>query len=90
MSRVQLALRVADLEASIDFYTPSADGKSVAVSLSEGGSEEGTLHVFDVATGKKRPDTPWNPLFPQQPPPPDRATLNTVARAADLAEGIDA
>jgi prolyl oligopeptidase len=43
-------------KTTIDFFTPSADGKLVAVSLSEGGSEEGTLHVFDVATGKKRPD----------------------------------
>src|ERR1700687_1598164 len=31
-------------KTTIDFYTPSADGKLVAVSLSEGGSEEGTLH----------------------------------------------
>jgi prolyl oligopeptidase len=43
-------------KTTIDFYTPSADGTLVAVSLSEGGSEEGTLRVFEVATGKKRPD----------------------------------
>jgi prolyl oligopeptidase len=43
-------------KTAIDFYVPSRDGKLVAVSLSEGGSEEGTLHVFEVATGKQRPD----------------------------------
>jgi prolyl oligopeptidase len=41
---------------TIDFYTPSPDGKLVAVALSEGGTEEGTLHVYDVATGRPRPD----------------------------------
>ena len=38
---------------AIDFYVPSRDGKLVAVSLSEGGSEEGTLHVYETATGKE-------------------------------------
>ncbi|MGZ3474857.1 MAG: prolyl oligopeptidase family serine peptidase [Polyangiales bacterium] len=42
---------------TIDWYVPSPDGKFVAVSLSEGGSESGTLHVYDVATGKEI-DTP--------------------------------
>ena len=32
------------------------DGKLVAVSLSQGGTEEGTVHVFDVATRKQLPD----------------------------------
>ncbi len=41
---------------AIDFYVPSLDGRSVAVSLSEGGSEEGTAHVYDVATGKETGD----------------------------------
>jgi prolyl oligopeptidase len=41
---------------AIDFYVPSRDGKLVAVSMSEGGSEEGTGYVFDVATGKKLAD----------------------------------
>src|SRR5579864_3360901 len=41
---------------AIDFYVPSTDGKLVAVSLSHGGSESGDVHVFDVATGKARPD----------------------------------
>ena len=37
---------------AIDWYVPSNDGKLVAVSLSEGGSEAGDVHVFDVATGR--------------------------------------
>jgi prolyl oligopeptidase len=35
---------------AIDFYRPSLDGKRVAVSLSENGSEDGTVHVYDVDT----------------------------------------
>ncbi len=38
---------------AIDWFEPSPDGKLVAVSLSEGGSEAGDLHIFDVATGKQ-------------------------------------
>ncbi len=41
---------------SIDFFVPSLDGSLVAVSLSEGGTESGTLHIFDTATGRKHPD----------------------------------
>src|SRR5208282_5280725 len=41
---------------AIDFYVPSLDGRLVAVSLSEGGTEDGTVHVYEVATGKKRAD----------------------------------
>ncbi|HYW46769.1 MAG TPA: prolyl oligopeptidase family serine peptidase [Bryobacteraceae bacterium] len=41
---------------TIDFYEPSLDGKLVAVSLSKGGSEEGSVSVFDVATGKPLAD----------------------------------
>ena len=36
---------------AIDWFSPSPDGALVAVSLSEHGTEDGTLHVFDVATG---------------------------------------
>jgi prolyl oligopeptidase len=42
---------------TIDFYAPSLDGKLVAVSLSKGGSEEGSVSVFEVATGKQLGDT---------------------------------
>ena len=38
---------------AIDWFVPSPDGKRVAVSLSENGSEDGTLHVFDVDSGKE-------------------------------------
>jgi prolyl oligopeptidase len=42
---------------AIDWFVPSLDGKYVAVSLSEGGSEDGTLHFYETATGKAMPDT---------------------------------
>jgi prolyl oligopeptidase len=38
---------------SIDWFVPSPDGNLVAVSLSKNGSEDGTLHVYDVASGKE-------------------------------------
>ncbi|MBA3945563.1 MAG: S9 family peptidase [Herpetosiphonaceae bacterium] len=38
---------------TIDFYVPSRDGSIVAVSLSENGSEEGTLHLYETATGRE-------------------------------------
>jgi prolyl oligopeptidase len=51
-------------KTAIDFYTPSRDGKLVAVSLSEGGSEEGTLYVYDVATGQRLKDVLPRVSFP--------------------------
>lgn len=41
---------------AIDFYVPSLDAKLVAISLSQKGSEDGTLHIYEVATGKEIPD----------------------------------
>jgi prolyl oligopeptidase len=41
---------------AIDWYVPSLDGKTVAVSLSDNGSEDGALHFFDVASGRALPD----------------------------------
>ena len=38
---------------AIDFYVPSLDGKYVAVSLSDNGSEEGSVHVYETVTGKE-------------------------------------
>jgi prolyl oligopeptidase len=38
---------------AIDWFVPSHDGKILAVSMSENGSEDGTLHLFDVASGKE-------------------------------------
>jgi len=42
---------------TIDFYVPSPGGSRVAISLSRGGSEDGTLHIFDLGTGAQLPDT---------------------------------
>jgi prolyl oligopeptidase len=41
---------------AIDWYVPSLDGKRVAVSLSENGSEDGSVHVFETSSGKKLAD----------------------------------
>ncbi|HSR09119.1 MAG TPA: prolyl oligopeptidase family serine peptidase, partial [Bryobacteraceae bacterium] len=41
---------------TIDFYEPSLDGKLVAVSLSKGGTEDGSVSVFEVASGNQRSD----------------------------------
>ncbi len=43
-------------ETTIDFFSPSLDGSKVAVSLSKGGTEDGTVYVYDVATGARLPD----------------------------------
>jgi prolyl oligopeptidase len=40
--------------AMIDFFVPTFDDKLVAVCLSTQGAEEGTVYVYDTATGKKR------------------------------------
>ncbi len=41
---------------AIDFFTPSFDGKRVAVSLSRNGSEDGTAYVYEVDTGRRLGD----------------------------------
>lgn len=38
---------------AIDWFVASPDGSKVAVSLSRNGSEDGVLHVYDVAAGKE-------------------------------------
>ncbi len=38
---------------AIDWFVPSPDGKLLAVSLSDNGSEDGSLHLFDVTSGKE-------------------------------------
>jgi prolyl oligopeptidase len=48
----------------IDFYAPSLDGRHVAVSLSENGSEDGTAYVYDTTTGKRLADTIPRVNFP--------------------------
>ena len=37
---------------TIDWFVPSPDGRLVAVSLSSHGTEQGTLHLFDVVSGE--------------------------------------
>src|SRR6266513_3118272 len=49
---------------AIDWFVPSLDGRRVAVSLSKGGSEDGTLHFYDTATGKALPDTIAHVQYP--------------------------
>ena len=39
-------------ETAIDFFVPSPDGKRVAVSLSEHGTEDGSLYIFDAGSGQ--------------------------------------
>jgi prolyl oligopeptidase len=54
-ARTVLDPNVLDPSAStaIDWYVPSPDGRLVAVSLSKGGSEDGSLHLFEVASGRQ-------------------------------------
>ena len=49
---------------AIDWFVPSLDGKRVAVSLSKGGSEDGTLHFYKTATGEALPDTIAHVQYP--------------------------
>src|SRR4029077_2304203 len=49
---------------AIDWFVPSLDGKYVAVSLSKGGSEDGTLHIYETATAKALTDTIAHVQYP--------------------------
>lgn len=49
---------------AIDFFQPSVDGRKVAVSLSANGSEDGSVHVFDVATGNEQGDVVPRATYP--------------------------
>ncbi len=46
------AARAADAAVAIDWYEPNPDGSLVAIGLSEGGTEDSTLHLLDVETGE--------------------------------------
>lgn len=46
----------ADGTTALDWYQPSNEGDLLAYGVSEGGSEESTLRVRDVQTGKDLPD----------------------------------
>src|ERR1044071_5822304 len=56
--RVLFDPNAADAKGSIaiDFFVPSQDAKRIAVSLSLHGSEDGSVHVFDVATARELGD----------------------------------
>lgn len=56
---------------AISYYTPSIDGKMVAVGVSPGGSENAVIHILDVDTGKELPETI------------DRARFGAIAWRAD-------
>jgi len=64
--KVVLDPNVLDAQGTtaIDWFVPSLDGKYVAVSLSKGGSEDGTLHFYETATGKALPDTIAHVQYP--------------------------
>jgi prolyl oligopeptidase len=49
---------------AMDWYEPSQDGRFVAISLSENGSEDGALHFFETATGRALPDIIPGVQFP--------------------------
>jgi prolyl oligopeptidase len=49
---------------TIDFFTPSFDGRLVAVSLSRDGSEDGTAYVYEVASGRRLPDSVARVTYP--------------------------
>jgi prolyl oligopeptidase len=48
--------RSAKEHYTIDYYSPSLDGRYVAVGISEGGSEKTVLHVVDTRSGRLLPD----------------------------------
>ncbi len=54
---IDVAALAADGTTALDWWFPSRDGGLVAYGLSRHGSEQSTLQVRDVATGKDLPDT---------------------------------
>src|SRR5438477_1643800 len=51
-------------KTAIDWFVPSRDGKYVAMSISKGGSEDGTLHIYETATGKALKDSIAHVQYP--------------------------
>ncbi|MDE1145349.1 MAG: prolyl oligopeptidase family serine peptidase [Azospirillaceae bacterium] len=49
---------------AVDWFVPSPDGRYLAASLSVGGSEDGSVHVFDAATGAELGDVIPNVQYP--------------------------
>ena len=51
-------------KTAIDWFAPSRDGKYVAMSISQGGSEDGTLRIYETATGKALTDSIAHVQYP--------------------------
>src|SRR5256714_9175491 len=51
-------------KTAVDWFVPSRDGKYVAMSISQGGSEDGTLHIYETATGKALKDSIAHVQYP--------------------------
>ncbi len=51
-------------KTTIDWFVPSHDGKQVAISISQGGSEDGTLHIYETATGHALSDSIAHVQYP--------------------------
>ena len=49
---------------AIDWFVPSPDGRLLAVSLSKNGSEDGSVHLFDVDSGRERGEVIPRAQFP--------------------------
>lgn len=45
-----------DVHTALDWYVPSPRGRKVAYGLSQGGSEQSTLHILDIETGETLPE----------------------------------
>ena len=51
-------------KTAIDWFVPSRDGKYVAMSISHGGSEDGTLRIYETATGTALKDSIAHVQYP--------------------------
>jgi prolyl oligopeptidase len=51
-------------KTAIDWFVPSRDGKYVAMSISQGGSEDGTLRIYETATGQALKDSIAHVQYP--------------------------
>ncbi len=51
-------------KTTIDWFVPSRDSKYVAMSISQGGSEDGTLRIYETATGKALKDSIAHVQYP--------------------------
>ncbi|MBC5824692.1 MAG: S9 family peptidase [Candidatus Eremiobacteraeota bacterium] len=49
-------LTAGGVHYSIDYFTPSTDGRYVAYGISPGGSEDSVLHVVDATNGRPLPE----------------------------------